>query len=54
MIYIISKEGVAEERWMCHEFTLILYFVVTEHYNGSSDFAVDLEHKMLNSILTKQ
>jgi hypothetical protein len=53
-IYIILEEGVAKERWMCHEFTHILYFVITECYNGSSELAVDLEHIMLNSTLTTQ
>jgi hypothetical protein len=42
---------VAKERLICHEFTHILYFVVTECYNGSSEVAVDFEHKMLNSTL---
>jgi hypothetical protein len=50
-VYIIFEEGVARERWMCYKFTHILYFVVTECYNGSSELAVDLEHIMLNSTL---
>jgi hypothetical protein len=53
-IYIIFEEGVARERWMCHKFTHILYFVVTECYNGSSELAADLEHIMLNSTLATQ
>jgi hypothetical protein len=52
--YTIQEEGMAKERWMCHEFTHILYFMVTECYNGSSELAVDLEHIMLNSTLATQ
>jgi len=53
-IYIILEEGVAKESWMCHEFTHIPYFVVTEDYNHSSELAEDLEHIMLNSTRATQ
>jgi len=50
-VYIIFEDRVARERWMCHKFTHILYIVVPECYNDSSELAVDLERIMLDSTL---